>query len=330
MDDLDGLVLVHRIRCRIAELRRRTGIDRRPVGPAAGQRESFHVAPVWADRLLDAVGHRDPVLGDHVLDLEGLPAVRVDHRRPWLSDGERRVHRRIVRRRVSAGLVRAVRLAVRQDGRSDPVAERGRRIALGRGHIEGVAHRVHQVREFREGGLRAHRPDVSGGQHPIGRVAHGLVAGSRRIGGVQLLLHEIARGRAIVGRPCIPHRRRSVEQVPRVHGGRRKGAADGIQEGLVPAAGDGPLGMLGDGRAGRLLRPGPDGDERGGDQGDRSQPHDGGDDGRALHSASRRLGAPGGHRIHLDRPSFGVSPAAAQRSRGRPGRGRRAWRWYRG
>ena len=83
---------------RSRQLRRRPRIDRdarrhrRPGCANAG-----HVAPVRPDGLLDAVLDRDPVLGDHVLELEWLPAVGVGHRDPGASDDERLVDRRVVR-----------------------------------------------------------------------------------------------------------------------------------------------------------------------------------------------------------------------------------------
>ena len=80
-DDLDDLLLERRIGRWIAELGLGSRVDRDAVGAAVRQGEPRDVTPVDPDGLLHPVGHRDPVLGDHVFDLEWLPAVRVDHRR---------------------------------------------------------------------------------------------------------------------------------------------------------------------------------------------------------------------------------------------------------
>src|SRR5207247_10413620 len=47
------------------------------------------------------------VLRDHVLELEWLPAVRIDHRRARPGHDERRVDRRVVRVGIAVGLIRS-------------------------------------------------------------------------------------------------------------------------------------------------------------------------------------------------------------------------------
>ncbi len=118
-DDLDRLLLV----CVAAELRWRAGIHRYTVGSTGRDGERADMTPVRTNRLLDAVRHRDAVLADHVLELERLPVVRIDHADRIAGDDERRIDRLVVGRRVTVRLVRAVIRHARQDRIGDPVAE---------------------------------------------------------------------------------------------------------------------------------------------------------------------------------------------------------------
>ena len=114
MDDLYGLILERLISDGVAELRRRTGVDRRAGAHDSGQGKPLHVTPVWAYRLLNAVCHRDAVLGDHVLDLKRLPVVRVYHRRARLVDHKRLVNSFVIGGFVPIALVRPICLGVRK------------------------------------------------------------------------------------------------------------------------------------------------------------------------------------------------------------------------
>ena len=248
-DDLDGLILVGLVGRRVPELGRGAGIDGRPRSAPVREGKALDVAPLRPDRLLDPVRDRDAVLADHVLELERLPAVRIDEAGvAGVLDDERRVDRLVVGRRVAVGLVRAVGLAVGEDGRRDPVADRRRAVAVSRRGRDRVAQAVHQVVELVEGLARPDRLDVAGRQDPVGGVADRLVPGGSHVGRRVLLGEDVARCRRVVGRPGVPHRDRRVEQVAGVDGRVRKGSPDRVEEGLVPASGDGPVGMGGDRR----------------------------------------------------------------------------------
>ena len=260
-DHLDDLVLEGLVGRRVTEARGRAGIDRQALGSAVGHPERLDVTPGGADGLLDAVHDRDPVLGDHVLDLEGLPAVRVAHDRSRLCHDQGRVHGLVAGIVIARGLVRPVGQPKRDDGLGDPVPDGGRRAARRGRHVERVAERVHEIVELGEVLVGADGLDVALGEHPVGGVADGLVAGRAHVGGGLLLLDEIARCRRVVGRPGVPHGGRHVEQVPGMDGGRRERAPDCVERGFVPASCDRPFRVVRDLGTGRRLRPGPDDNE---------------------------------------------------------------------
>ncbi len=106
--------------------------------------------PVRPDGLLDAVHDRDPVLGDHVLDLEGLPAVRVRQLDRRSVHHQRRIHRLVVQGSVSVGLVRAVVRRGGENGLRDAGPEGGRRVRAHGARVERVAERIHEVGELGE------------------------------------------------------------------------------------------------------------------------------------------------------------------------------------
>ena len=160
----------------------------------------------------------------------------------------------VVRRRVAVGLVRAVVQAVGEDRGGDPVADRGGRVAVGRVDRHRVAQRVHDVRELGERVRAADRLDEPGGEHAVRGVADRLVAGRGDVAGVLLGRVDVAVGRRVVRRPGVPHRDRRVEQVPGVDRRVRERAPDRVEQRLVPASGDGPVGVLGGCRAGAIRR----------------------------------------------------------------------------
>ena len=82
------------------------------------------MAPLRTDGLLNAVGHGDAVLADHVLELKRLPTVRIGERDPRLRDDERRVDRFVVRIRVSVRLIRPVGLRAIEESLRNPVSDR--------------------------------------------------------------------------------------------------------------------------------------------------------------------------------------------------------------
>src|SRR5205823_14299265 len=85
-DHADRLLLVLLVGGWIAEAWRRAGIHRYTVGASVGDPEALDMPPLRADRLLGSVGHGDPVLADHVLELKGLPAVGVGQFRARRSE----------------------------------------------------------------------------------------------------------------------------------------------------------------------------------------------------------------------------------------------------
>ena len=123
-EHLDRLSPIRRVGGRVAEAGLWPGIHGSTGRATGGNGERRHVTPVRTDRLLDPVRQRDPVLAQHVLDLERLPAIRVDERNTGFADDERRVHRCIARVGVAVRLVRAVRLAVVENTFRDPVPDR--------------------------------------------------------------------------------------------------------------------------------------------------------------------------------------------------------------
>ena len=238
-DDLDELVLQLLVGGRVAEPRRRARIDRCSVGPSRGQRKTRHVSPLRANGLLDTVGHGDPVLGNHVGDLEWLPPIRVGHVTARSAiDDQRLIDRLVVGGRVSTRLVRTIRFARSEDRVRDPVADGCRRVAQRQRGTERVAQAVHDVGEFGQRRIATDRLDESRAEDLVGGVADGFAAGSLDVGGGVLLRHEDATGGRVVGSPGVPHGRRKVKQVPRVE--RRVGQrpADGVEERLVPAPRD--------------------------------------------------------------------------------------------
>src|SRR6266516_5332734 len=85
-DNIDGLSLVGRAGRPVAQAWRWTGIDGRARCAAGRNGERRDVAPLRADGLLNAVGHGNAVLADHVLELKWLPAIRIDQSDPGLRD----------------------------------------------------------------------------------------------------------------------------------------------------------------------------------------------------------------------------------------------------
>ncbi len=125
-EDLDGLNVEDRVGQWVTQARLRPWIDGSAGCAADRDREGGHMAPMRPDGLLNAVRHRDSVLADHVLELERLPAVRVDERDPWLGHDEWRIHGFVGRVRIPVHLVRAVGFSVVEHRLRDLVADRRR------------------------------------------------------------------------------------------------------------------------------------------------------------------------------------------------------------
>ena len=94
------------------------------IGRSARQGEAADATPLRPYELLDAIDHRDAVLRGHVLQLERLPPIRVDHRRARPGDDERWIDRLVAGIGVSARLVRAVGQSIRLHRRGDAIADR--------------------------------------------------------------------------------------------------------------------------------------------------------------------------------------------------------------
>ena len=114
-DHLDRLVLVGLVGQGVTEARWGAWIHRHARDAPIGQGEPLDAAPVRPDGPLDAILDRNPVLGDHVLELQRLPSVGVGHRDPRLRDDERRIDRLVVGGAVAPGLVRPVGHAIGDD-----------------------------------------------------------------------------------------------------------------------------------------------------------------------------------------------------------------------
>ena len=198
------------------------------------------MAPVRPDEALHLAGDRQAVLRDDLRERERLPAVRIAHVRAGLCDDERRVDRLVVRVDVPRLLQRAVVAAALDDRRRDAVAERRRRVALGADVVDVVTEALHRGGELGERLLETGGDRVAVEEQPVRRVADRRLAGRLHVVGVVLLVDEVAVRAGLVGRPGVPHRRRDVEEVARVHGRSRHVAADRVQQRFVPHARDRP------------------------------------------------------------------------------------------
>ena len=272
-----------------AELRRTTGIEdrgdradsggtvcrgRRIPRRHVGVRERSDVTPGDADERLQRDPDDDPVLQHQVVERQGLPAIGKEG-----VDSGQLVHQCRVEREV-AGVVgvaqvqpleRTVAQTIVNHRLADPVADRCRRIPLGRTEVGVVAQLLHRGPKV---GLGGERPRLAGlpvsrveaspretmHQQTIGRMADRLAARRRGIGGRVLVGVEVAGRVDVVAGPGVPHRHGQMEQVAGMHRGLGPIDADGIEQGLVPDPGDALVGIdrrrrgpsrLGPGRPGR-------------------------------------------------------------------------------
>src|SRR5207249_9568498 len=125
-NDLDRLCAIRSVR----EERRRARIEGRAARAARWDGERRHVAPVRADRLLHPVRHGYAVLAHYPLELQRLPAIRIDDADAALRDNERWIHRFVVRRRVSVRLVRTVLPRSGEELTREAIADGRRRVAI--------------------------------------------------------------------------------------------------------------------------------------------------------------------------------------------------------
>ena len=239
-DDFEGLRLEERIGRRVAEPRRRPWIERHAQRAAGRDGEGGHVSPVRANGLLNAARQDDAVLAHEVLDLERLPAVRVDDRDLRERDDERRVDRLVVDRGVPVRFVRTVRAAIVEHRFGDAISHGRGRVAVrrrGRGRIRQC---VHEVGELGERFIGADRLDEACRQHAVGGVTDRLVASRGDVAriDVRLFLEDVARGGRVVSRPSVPHRNGDVKQIACVHRRIGEGTPDRVEQGFIPAPRD--------------------------------------------------------------------------------------------
>ena len=185
-------------------------------------RERRHVTPLRADVRLHPRRQDDAVLRGCDGEIERLPHIRIDHRRPRAVVDERFV-RRDVRGRVGVvgRLVCAVVMGDRQDVVRDAVSERYRVVRLcGRAHVVSVQRVVTEVRhdraEARERLRSADGRSVTAREDPKRGVAHCGAAAPLRVSGSVPLVHEDASRDPVIRRPGVPHGGGEVEEVARM------------------------------------------------------------------------------------------------------------------
>ena len=122
-DDVDCRLLVSRILRRAN--RRRAGVDRDAL-LRGWQREPPHMPPLRADEGLHLPGHREPVLGDVLIERKRLPEGWVVHPRPRLGDDEGSIHWDKALVGIVASFERAVAPSIPDHRGRDAIAECGR------------------------------------------------------------------------------------------------------------------------------------------------------------------------------------------------------------
>ena len=233
-DDADGCLLVRRVLG--CPDRRWAWVDRHPL-LRQGQREAPNVSPLGADEGLHLARDCEAVLCDRLIESEGLPERRVVHRRPRLTDDERRVDGRVALVCVVQSLERAVLPSVGDSGGRDPVPESGRRVSFRAREVDAVAERPQRPRQLGERHAQVRSVAVAPEQEPVSRVADRGLPRGLHVCRLVLLRDEVAVGLGVVGGPRVPHRRRDMEEVARMRGRRWKVTPDRLEHRLVPHAG---------------------------------------------------------------------------------------------
>ncbi len=128
-DHLDGVALELVVGGRIGEPGWRPRVERRPtIGGRSLDGERTYPAPLGTDELLHVVLEREPVLSDEDLELQRLPAIGIDHRRPGLGHDQGLVDGSVRRIDVAFGLVGSIVDRGGEHRCRDAVAERCRQI----------------------------------------------------------------------------------------------------------------------------------------------------------------------------------------------------------